>query len=101
MRSTVFVDRLLVWWVLSVHRRVRPVMDTSRPDQPPSLADRLHRDPIKGMTFARLRDRHKPVSERRELVTKGRAQLCSTCRTIWPCEVGQALDLVGWVLVRA
>lgn len=53
-----------------------------------------------GVLYIQPRARHMPVSERRELVTKGHARLCATCRMLWPCEVGQALDLVGWVLVR-
>jgi hypothetical protein len=46
-------------------------------------------DPIRGLTYVRLRDRHKPVTSLRELVTKGRDARCATCGTIWPCEVGQ------------
>ena len=53
------------------------------------------------MTFIRLRDRHKPVSERRELVAKGHTTRCATCGTIWPCEVGQALAIIDALLIRS
>ena len=76
-------------------------MDNSRPAQPTTPRERLLRDPLHGVAYIRLRGRHKPVSERRELVTKGRTDRCSTCGTIWPCEVGQALGIVDWLLVRA
>jgi hypothetical protein len=58
------------------------------------------RDPGHAVTYARLSDRHKPVSQRRELVTKGLATSCSTCGGRWPCEVGQALLIIA-ALARA
>jgi hypothetical protein len=71
-------------------------MDTgSRPPSP--REDHLRRDPVHGATFIRLRSRHHPVEGRRALVAKGHTTRCATCRTLWPCEVGQALALVDWV----
>jgi hypothetical protein len=61
---------------------------------------KLLADPLYGLPYLRLRDRHKPVSERRELTTKGSLDRCPTCGTIWPCEVGQALKLIELLLVR-
>lgn len=51
------------------------------------------------MTYARLRAQHQLVSERKELVMKGRTERCATCGTTWPCEVGQALAIIDLVLV--
>lgn len=54
--------------------------------------------PGHGLTYARLADRHQRVTERRELVTKGRDARCSTCGVTWPCEVGQALAIIAALL---
>jgi hypothetical protein len=70
------------------------------PESPADRRQKLLADPLYGLPYLRLRDRHKPVSERRELVTKGHTRLCATCRTLWPCEVGQALAVIDWLLVR-
>jgi hypothetical protein len=43
---------------------------------------------------APIGDRHQQVTERRELVIKGRRVSCSTCCVTWPCEVGQALAII-------
>jgi len=73
-------------------------MDNSRPVPPAARRDRLICDPVFGGRYRRLGDRHKPISQLRELVTKGRDVRCSTCGTDWPCEVGQALDIIDMLL---
>jgi len=63
------------------------------------LAELLH-DPLHGVTLARLRDRHQPVTvETGVWRSKGRhPQRCKTCDVTWPCEVGQALAIVVWLM---
>ena len=60
----------------------------------------LLRDPLHGVTFVRLRDRHQPVTvETGVWRSKGRhPQRCAACGTSWPCEVRQALEIVGWLV---
>jgi len=60
----------------------------------------LLRDPLHGVILARLRDRHQPVTvDTGVWRSKGRyPQRCRTCETVWPCEVGQMLDIIGWLL---
>ena len=70
-----------------------------RPSPPSTRRDRLLTDPLHSSTFARLRDRHRRITERRELTTKGLAARCATCGTVWPCEVGQALAIIDLVLI--
>jgi len=63
----------------------------------------LLRDPVHGVVFARLRDRHQPVTvETGVWRGKGRhPQRCQTCEPSWPCEVRQALEIVAWLLMTA
>jgi len=57
--------------------------------------------PLHGVTLIRLQDRHQPVTvETGVWRSKGRhPQCCRTCDVMWPCEVGQALAVIGWLLV--
>ena len=54
--------------------------------------DSLLCDPLHGVVFARLRDRHQPVAvETGVWRSKGRhPQRCAVCQTARPCEVGQS-----------
>ena len=62
----------------------------------------LLRDPLHGLMFIRLRGRHQPVTvDTGVWRSKGRhPQRCSACQTAWPCEVRQALEIVGWLLMQ-
>jgi len=63
------------------------------------LAELLH-DPLHGVVFARLRDRHQPMTVDDGLGwRKGHhPQICRTRATSWPCEIGMALAIIGWLL---
>jgi len=60
----------------------------------------LLRDPLHGVTLIRLRDRHQAMTvETGVWRSQGsHPQRCRTWETSWPCEVGQALAIVGWLL---
>ena len=72
-------------------------MDTHRADPPATLGDRLLRNPLHGLTYIHLRDAHREVVEPTWMKGRGTAR-CSTCGTLWPCEPGQALAVIEYLL---
>jgi hypothetical protein len=68
--------------------------------EPQNRLAELLRDPLYGVTFIRLRDRHQPVTvEPGVWRGKGRyPQRCGVYGTSWPCEVRQALEIVVWLM---
>ena len=69
---------------------------------PHSRLGELLSDPLHGVMFARLRDRHQPVTvETGVWRSKGRhPQRCAACQVGRPCEVRQALEIIGWLLLQ-
>jgi hypothetical protein len=72
-------------------------MHNHRPASPPTPQDRLLRDSLHGVPFIRLHDRHRKVVETTWRKT-GALSHCSTCGTLWPCEVGLALAIIDSLL---
>jgi hypothetical protein len=67
---------------------------------PPTPRDQVVRDPLHGLTYIRLRDRHRPVEPDHGWRVKGpKLEHCATCGTSWPCEPGQALKIIDTLLV--
>lgn len=73
-------------------------MDTRRPDPPASRRDRLIRDALHGLTYIRLRDRHRPITEPTWRKGSNPAH-CATCGVLWPCEIGHCLAIIDAVLI--
>jgi hypothetical protein len=72
-------------------------MDSRRIAPPVTLRDRLLRNPMHGEGYIRLRDGHREVVEPTWMKGRGTAR-CSTCGTHWPCELGQALAVIEYLL---
>ena len=76
----------------------------SNPPRPPivpgSRRDLLARDPVFGTYYLNLREAHHlyTVDDGKQWMKGHHSQVCRSCRTTWPCEVGLALKVIDYLL---
>ena len=78
--------------------------DQQRPASVPgSRRDLLISNPVFGTYYGNLRERHHAytVDDGKQWMKGHHSQICRSCRTTWPCDVGVALSVINFLLIDA